>query len=48
MKIIKSNYESYKTRVNNENLESPLAKNIENGNVSYFEILRFLIMTIIG
>lgn len=39
MKIIKSNYESYKTRVNNENLESPLAKNIESGNVSYFEIL---------
>ena len=39
MKIIKSNYESYKTRVNNENLESPLAKNIESGNVSYFAIL---------
>ncbi len=39
MKIVKSGYESYKTRVNNENLESPLAKNIESGSVSYFEIL---------
>lgn len=39
MKIIKSNYESYKKRISNEKLESPLAKNIENNNVSYFEIL---------
>lgn len=39
MKIVKSNYESYKKRVNYANLESPLAKSIESGNVSYYEIL---------
>lgn len=39
MKIVKSNYESYKKRVNYENLASPLAKSIESGNVSYYEIL---------
>jgi len=39
MKIVKSNYESYKKRVNNDILDSPLAKNIESGKVSYFEIL---------
>lgn len=38
MRINKSNYEDYKTRVNKEELTSMLARNIENGNVSYFEI----------
>lgn len=38
MKIIKSNYESYKKRVRKDALTSVLAKNIENGNASYFEI----------
>lgn len=39
MKIIKSNYNNFVKRVNENILKSPLADKIKNGKISYFEIL---------